>query len=71
MILAIVYVVEEFVERDAVHKALMALLRQDVKGNLVLYSSLLRIWPRITIGKVWNKEWCIKFHFMRQKAMLP
>lgn len=23
----------EFVERDAVHKALMALLRQDVKGN--------------------------------------
>jgi len=24
---------DEFVERDAVHKALMSLLRQDVKGN--------------------------------------
>lgn len=24
---------EEFVERDAVHKALMSLLRQDVKGK--------------------------------------
>ncbi|PNX69355.1 apoptosis inhibitor 5-like protein, partial [Trifolium pratense] len=24
---------EEFVERDAVHKALMSLLRQDVKGS--------------------------------------
>lgn len=27
--------VEEFVERDAVHKALMSLLRQDVKGTLI------------------------------------
>lgn len=26
---------EEFVERDAVHKALMSLLRQDVKGKCV------------------------------------
>lgn len=26
---------EEFVERDAVHKALMSLLRQDVKGILM------------------------------------
>lgn len=25
---------EENVERDAVHKALLSLLRQDVKGNL-------------------------------------
>jgi len=27
--------VEEFVERDAVHKALMSLLRQDVKGTVI------------------------------------
>lgn len=32
--LAVVDDLEEFVERDAVHKALMALLRQDVKGNI-------------------------------------
>lgn len=36
LILANVNSVEEFVERDAVHKALMALLRQDVKGNFLL-----------------------------------
>ena len=38
LILAIVDDIEEFVERDAVHKALMALLRQDVKGNLGSFS---------------------------------
>ena len=32
--LVVVVSVEEFVERDAVHKALMALLRQDVKGKV-------------------------------------
>lgn len=28
-------ILEENVERDAVHKALLSLLRQDVKGELV------------------------------------
>lgn len=33
---------DEFVERDAVHKALMSLLTQDVKGTLhVIYECML------------------------------
>jgi len=33
---------EEFVERDAVHKALMSLLTQDVKGTLhVIFECML------------------------------
>ena len=31
-------VLEDFVERDAVHKALMSLLRQDVKGASFAYT---------------------------------
>lgn len=33
LILVFLALVEENVERDAVHKALLSLLRQDVKGN--------------------------------------
>jgi hypothetical protein len=34
LILDFFHALEEFVERDAVHKALMSLLTQDVKGTL-------------------------------------
>ena len=33
--------VEENVERDAVHKALLSLLRQDVKGTIVRCNTIL------------------------------
>ncbi|KAI8567930.1 hypothetical protein RHMOL_Rhmol02G0159300 [Rhododendron molle] len=38
-ILAQLLTAEENVERDAVHKALLSLLRQDVKGNCLAPSS--------------------------------
>lgn len=39
LILFCLFSVEENVERDAVHKALLSLLRQDVRGNFaVVYS---------------------------------
>ncbi|RRT45986.1 hypothetical protein B296_00039555 [Ensete ventricosum] len=51
------YFLEENVERDAVHKALMSLLRQDVKGNPKLsVSDLYKSWAELV--QLLEKESC-------------